>query len=103
MVNQTCIDVIVNFQHSAPIGIWIHEKVICRLLPTIESLSPHKVLTNAIAIFKKGSYTDAAGVKFVVTQGTLAQHNIHIETHGVREEFSPSVLGDSTPTKRVPW
>ena len=68
----------------------------------IESLSPHKQLTNAIAIFKKGSYTDAAGVKFVVTQGTLAQHNIHIETHGVREEFSPSVLGDSTPTKRVP-
>ena len=45
---------------------------------------------------------DAAGVKFAVTQGTLAQHNIHIETHGMHEDFSPSVLGDSIPTRRMP-
>ena len=102
MVNQQVIDVIVNFS-SAP-SVWVHEKVICRSFKPIEGVSPHKVLTIAMASFKRGYFLDKRK-KIAVTQGRFDDlSNLHMQKYGKIEEFSltQSLLSPRSSASHVP-
>ena len=102
---QKIIDVIANF--STPTGVWVHEKIVCRELPRNDNETPREVLTKAMKYFKKGLIPIGdTGKKIAVNQGTLADNNIVMRNHGMKEKFTATAKlttnKNSTTPQHIP-
>ena len=91
---QNIIDSIVDY-HSPPL-VWIHKKILCRSIPSINGVSARQVLTKSILQLNKG-YLGTQRKNICISQG---KHNckdpnnklsIILEHHGAKEDF-PTAL-----------